>query len=99
MLGILISVFQNSFFFRFQPKYLNVLFLMVLVGFLLSNIFFVALKIVREQEIKEGVYGENKVFIISLFVNLLKAYARLPTEDAGLFCIFFGCQHCFHLSF
>ena len=64
MLGILISVFQNSFLFRFQPKYLNVLFLMVLVGFLLSNIFFVALKIVREQEIKEGVYGENKVFII-----------------------------------
>ena len=34
---------------------------MVLIGFLLSNIFFVALKIVRLEEVKEGTYGENKV--------------------------------------
>ena len=34
---------------------------MVLIGFLLSNIFFVALKIIRLDEVKGGTYGDNKV--------------------------------------
>ena len=53
--------FLIIFWLRFKPKYVNVLFLMITIGLLLSNIFFLVLKVVRGAEVISDVYGENQV--------------------------------------
>ena len=50
--------------FRFEPKYLNVLFGLVIAASLLNNICFIALKVVRvhEQNLwREGNFDINEV--------------------------------------
>ena len=46
---------------RFEPKYLNVLFLMSLIASLLCNISFLALKVVRVTELRKDDFTIMKV--------------------------------------
>ena len=47
--------------FRFKPKYVNIFFLMIAIGLLFCNIFYLVLKVVRSNEVFTDVYGDNQV--------------------------------------
>ena len=50
-------------FCRFEPKYLNVLFVMSLLASILCNICFLALKVVRVKELQKNDFTIMKVTI------------------------------------
>ena len=70
---------------RFEPKYLNVLFVTSLIASILCNICFLALKVVRVKELQQNDFTIVKVMtreIIKLII--IRNISRLPTEAAVL---------------
>ena len=66
-------------FTRADPKYINVLLLLLVLGLLFSNIFYLVLKTIRLEENYDGGYGHREVskylkgFVISRGPLLKKA--------------------------